>query len=184
MRDEGRKAEKKSAERAILFNCESIKDARTAVLYRMRPALFIAIVGLLAASGGVELFAQKNLKMLRVFLATDRDRQPTTQFSSHTPRINVFWKGEGIEVGDKIRAVWVAEDVGEANPKETKISEKMVMVNKRNEDGSFFLARPAVQNWPIGKYRVDFFINDKLAQVVKFTITQGAATESKPLSSP
>jgi hypothetical protein len=145
----------------------------------MRVALLVAIIGLLVASGGpAELFAQKDLKLLRAFLATDKERQPRTEFSSDTERINVFWKGDGLEVGDKIRAVWVAEDVGEANPKETKISQKMMMANKRDEQGQFFLARPAAQNWPIGKYRVDFFINDKLAQVVKFTITQGAASDA------
>ncbi|HJX98368.1 MAG TPA: hypothetical protein VJ281_05790 [Chthoniobacterales bacterium] len=150
----------------------------------MRRALCIAMFGVLAASGAPELCAQKNLKLIKAFLSTNKEHTPMTQFSSEVPKINVFWKGEGLEVGDKIRAVFVAEDVGEANPKETKISEKVVMALKQNQESSFFLARPGGRTWPIGKYRLDFFINDKLAQVVKFTIAQGPAIETKPLGSP
>jgi hypothetical protein len=139
----------------------------------MRLALFVTI-GLLAAA---DLFAQTNLKLVKVFLAGENEHKPTTEFSSDARRINVYWKGQGLEVGDKLRAVWVAEDVGEASPKETKINEKMIMATKRDEEGSFFLARPTKQSWPVGKYRLDFFINDKLAQVVKFTVVKGVGID-------
>ena len=139
----------------------------------MRAALFVTIVGLVAGFVGAdESLAQNNLKLIQAYLATDKKHSPTTRFDSEIPKINVFWKTEGLEVGDRIRVVWVAEDVGEANPKETKISEKTVMTLKRNEEGSLFLARPGGRTWPIGKYRVDFFINDKFSQAVKFTIGQ------------
>ena len=146
----------------------------------MRAILFVTIIGLVAGFvGAAEPLAQNNLKLINAYLATDKQHPATTQFDSEVPKINVFWKSEGLEVGDKIRVAWVAEDVGEANPKETKISEKTVMTLKRNEEGSFFLARPGGRTWPIGKYRVDFFINGKFAQAVKFTITQGAGTDAR-----
>jgi hypothetical protein len=150
-------------------NCSSIA---------MRAALFVTIIGLIAGFvGAAEPVAQNNLKLINAYLAIDKQHPATTRFDSEIPKINAFWKAEGLEVGDKIRVVWVAEDVGEANPKETKISEKTVMTLKRNDEGSLFLARPGGRTWPVGKYRVDFFINGKFTNAVKFTIAQGVGAE-------
>lgn len=144
----------------------------------MRAILFAMIISLVAGFvGAAEPVTQSNLKLIQAYLAVDKQHKASTQFDPEVPKINVFWKGTGLEVGDKIRADWVAEDVGEANPKETKIGEKTVMSLKRNEEGSFYLARPGGRTWPIGKYRVDFFINDKLVQAVKFTIAQGPSVD-------
>lgn len=91
--------------------------------------------------------------------------------------IYVFWKGQGFGVGDTIRAVWIAEDVG-AGSKETEIRRADYKVFKQTEEGAFSLGRPAGRAWPIGKYRVEFYINGSIAEVVKFTVKQGVTIET------
>jgi hypothetical protein len=184
----------KNALRTNGFQLRTDKRCANCSAIAMRPALFVATVCLLAASAGAaeawaqkaeplaqgnEPMAQNNLKLIQAYLAADKQHPPSTRFDPEIPKITVFWKSAGLEVGDRIRVVWVAEDVGEANPKETKINEKTVMTLKRSEEGSLFLARPGGRTWPVGKYRVDFFINNKFAQAVKFVIGQGPSVDVK-----
>ena len=144
----------------------------------MRPVLLAALLFLLGCAGAVEAIAQAGgRKSLEVFLAAGKDSKPTTTFSSDAPRIYAFWKGKGLAVGYKIKSVWIAEDIGDAGPKETKILEAAANVYKSNEDGVFSLSRPAYKVWPVGKYRVEIHINDGLANLVKFSIKPGVTIE-------
>jgi hypothetical protein len=145
----------------------------------MRPALLAALLFLLGCACAVEAVAQASgKKSIRLFLTAGKDSKPATTFSSDAPRINAIWKGEGLAVGDKIKSVWIAEDIGDAGPKETKILEGAANVYKSNEDGEFFLSRPPYKVWPVGKYRVEIHINGDLANLVKFTITPGVTIET------
>ncbi len=144
----------------------------------MRLALLAAFLFLLGYASAAESIAQTGgKKSLQVFLAVDKDRKPTTTFSSDVPGIYAFWKGEALELGDKIQSVWIAEDIGDAAPKETKILEGEAKVYKPDEDGAFSLSRPGGKIWPVGKYRVELYINGGLANVAKFTITTGVTIE-------
>jgi hypothetical protein len=149
------------------------------VLRPMRPALlFAAMIFVLVCVSAAEAVAQSTgKKSIHAFLAVGEKSKPTTTFSSDVSRIYVFWKGEALEVGDKIHSVWIAEDIGDAAPKESKILEGDVKVYKANEDGAFSLSRPGGRVWPVGQYRVELQINGSLAEVVKFTITPGVTIE-------
>ena len=37
------------------------------------------------------------------------------------------------------------------------------------DDGDFAFSKPT-KGWPVGKYRVEIYVNDDLAKTVKFTI--------------
>ncbi len=144
----------------------------------MRPVLLAALLFLLGCASAVEAVAQAGgRKSLEVFLAAGKDSKPTTTFSSDAPRVYAFWKGKKLTVGDKVQSVWIAEDIGDAGPKETKILEGTANVYKSNEDGAFVLSRPAYKVWPVGKYRVEIHINGGLANLVKFTIKPGVTIE-------
>jgi len=94
--------------------------------------------------------------------------------------IYVFWKGEGLAIGDTVRAIWIAENVGAASPKDTEIRRADFIVYKReDEQGAFSLSRPGNRIWPVGKYRVDLYLNGEIAEVVKFTITPGVTIETQ-----
>src|SRR6266513_1984841 len=52
-------------------------------------------------------------KQLAVSLAKDRFGKPTTTFSSNTPEIYARWQGQRLRQGAKVKAVWIAENIGE-----------------------------------------------------------------------
>ena len=50
----------------------------------------------------------------------------------------------------------------------------------RDTDGGVFSLSKPTKGWPVGKYRVEIYVNDKLADTVKFTVKAGASQkESK-----
>ena len=53
-----------------------------------------------------------------------------------------IFKTKGVISGDKIRAVWIADDVGEAAPAGAKIDEKTLTMEGDTEDGVFSLSQP------------------------------------------
>jgi hypothetical protein len=138
----------------------------------------VAIVSLLIWTTAHQTGAQvAGTRSVRAFLATGKGSQRATTFSADAPRIFVFWKGEGLGVGDTIRAIWIAEDVGSGS-KETEIRRADFKVYKpEDEQGAFSLSRPAGRVWPVGKYRVELNVNGAIAEVVKFTIKPGVTIE-------
>jgi hypothetical protein len=147
----------------------------------MRPRLSFASFVLVVVAVGALQFAGAQLgskKSLRVFLGSAKESKPTTSFSADVPTIYAVWKGEALEVGDKIRVVWIAEDVGDSAPKHDKILEGNVTVLKPNEGGDFSLSRPGGKTWPVGKYTVELYINGSLAELVHFTIDSGVKVET------
>lgn len=147
----------------------------------MRPGLlFIAIMFVHVWASAVDAVAQSGgKKSLHAFLATGKESKPTTTFSADVSTIYVFWKAEALEVGDKLDAAWIAEQIVDDASKESKIREAHVRIYKPEEarDGSFSLSRPPGRNWPVGRYRVEIHINGGLAELVKFTITPAVTIE-------
>ena len=125
--------------------------------------------------GLVSLSAARAMDVkIEVTLATDKDGEsPTTTFATDTPLLFALFKTKGILDGDKIRGVWIAEDVGNAAPKETKIDEKTLDAEGDTDDGVFSLSRPNI-GWPVGKYRLEIYVGKKLITTQKFTIEAGA----------
>lgn len=110
--------------------------------------------------------------------ATGPKEKPTTIFTADTAEVFAPFKIKGAKKGDTVRAVWIAEDVGDAAPPNTKIFEKSGTLDEDMVGGNFSLERPAT-GWHAGKYHVDIYANDKLATTVKFTIEGAKKTETK-----
>ena len=102
-------------------------------------------------------------------IAKDSDTPPATQFASDVPKLYAFFKSTGTQKGDTFRAVWIAEDVGAAAPKETKIDEATLAADQDNFAAAFSLSKPT-NGWPVGKYRTEIHVGDKLASTAKFSI--------------
>jgi hypothetical protein len=119
---------------------------------------------------------EKGRQLLHVALAEKKDGKPKAIFSTEMPKIYALWKGEALKTGDKIRAVWIAEDVGDAAPKDSKITEVLVTAERSDDYGAIGLARP-IDGWPVGKYRLEIYVGDKLAEALKFTIQPGVTVE-------
>lgn len=109
-------------------------------------------------------------------MAVDKDTKPATTFAADVPKLYAFFKTKGTEKGDKLRGVWIAEDVGDAAPANTKIDETTLTADQEDFYGAFALSRPN-KGWPVGKYKIDIYNGDELATTVKFTI--GAAKSKK-----
>jgi hypothetical protein len=110
-------------------------------------------------------------KRLSVSLARDQFEKPTTTFSSDTPQIYVRWQGHRLRKGGKVKAVWIAENIGEDFPQDYKVDEASATVESENARGAFTLARPET-GWAIGDYRIEFYVDGILVDAVKLKIVQ------------
>ena len=90
-----------------------------------------------------------------------------SEFPPDVPKIFCAWKAEGV-TNEKLRGVWIAEDVGKVAPPNYKIDEATLNV-ARASAGSFSLSKPD-NNFPVGKYRLEIYIGDDLAKTVPFAI--------------
>jgi hypothetical protein len=135
----------------------------------------MAVTGLVC--GGFEAVAQSanGKKLLHAVVAKSKDAPPTTKFTADDPKIYALWKGDTLKAGDKVRAIWIAEAFGRSS-KDVRIMEGSVTAYKPDDDGVFALASPE-GGWPAGRYRVEFYVGDKLAEAVRFTIEPGATIE-------
>jgi len=108
-------------------------------------------------------------KRLSVSLAKARFGKPTTTFSSNTPEIYARWQGQRLRQGANVKAVWIAENIGEDFPQDYKIDEASALAATPTARGAFTLARPE-DGWTPGDYRVEFYVDDVLVDAVKMKI--------------
>ena len=81
--------------------------------------------------------------------------EETTNFAFDVPELFAMFKTKGAQSGDKLRGVWIAEDVGSAAPANSKIDEKTQTMDGDTDDGDLSLSKPT-KGWPVGKYRLRF----------------------------
>jgi|GEM_PF-807494 len=110
---------------------------------------------------------------------TGPNAKATTIFAPDTPEVFALLQMKGVKKGDKLRAVWFADDVGAAAPANTKMAEKAMTMEGDPTEGNFSCSKPP-PNWPPGKYHVDIYANDKLAATAKFTVEGAKKTTEKP----
>jgi hypothetical protein len=112
---------------------------------------------------------------VKAVMTTAPDAKPATSFAADTPQMIALFQTTGITKGDKVRGVLVAEDVGNAAPADYHVFEKTLDLNEDTNDGAFTFSKPT-KGWPPGKYRVELYVNDKLASKVNFAVG-GAKSE-------
>jgi hypothetical protein len=110
-------------------------------------------------------------KALSAMLAKELTGEPTTTFPPDHPKIYMRWQGEMLEKGDKIRSVWIAEDVGDVAPRNYKLDEVSMSADGPRAFGTFTLSKPN-KGWPVGKYHVDLYRGDELVETLKFEIAK------------
>jgi hypothetical protein len=110
-------------------------------------------------------------KRLAVSLAKDQFGKPTTSFTSNTPEIYARWQGQRLRQGANVKAVWIAENIGEDFPHDYKIDEASAVATSPTGRGAFMLARPE-DGWMPGDYRVEFYVDNVLVDAVKMKIGQ------------
>ena len=118
-----------------------------------------------------EVKSEAASKRLSVTFANDQFGKPSTTFSSNTPQIYVRWQGQRLRKGGKVKAVWIAENIGEDFPQDYKVDEASATVESQNARGAFTLARPE-EGWVVGDYRVEFYVDDVLVEKTKIKIIE------------
>lgn len=93
-----------------------------------------------------------------------------TEFKTTAPTVYARWHGRGLREHAAIRAVFIAENVADI-PANSQIDEMETTAPAPNSGGSFDLERPN-EGWTPGNYRVEFYLDDSLADTVKFKIVK------------
>jgi hypothetical protein len=110
-------------------------------------------------------------KQLSVSLAKGRFGKAITTFSSSTSEIYARWQGRRLRQRAKVKAVWIAENIGEDFPQDYKVDEASTVTETPSAHGAFTLTRPE-DGWALGDYRVEFYVDDVLVDVVKLKIVE------------
>jgi hypothetical protein len=121
--------------------------------------------------------AQATDVKVEVMMTTEPGGEEMTSFAPDTPKIFAIFKTNGAQNGDKIRGLWIAEDVGNAAKANSKIDEKTLTLKEDTDDGRFSLAKNT-DRWPAGKYRLEIYVNGELATTAKFTINGSKEKDS------
>ena len=141
----------------------------------------LKLIPLVAAAAFVAQ-AHAGKSKVEAAIAVDQETKPATTFAANVPELYAFFRSTGTHEGDKLRGVWIAVDVGDAAPANTKIDESTLTADQDDFYGAFSLTKPT-KGWPVGKYRVDIYNGDELATSVKFTIKAGKAQDAENESS-
>ncbi len=94
---------------------------------------------------------------------------PEKNFSASVPNIYARWQGNHLPRNARVRALWIAEDVGDIAPKNYHVDQATTVASAPDAHGLFTLSRPD-EGWAPGKYRVEFYVNDALVETVSLTI--------------
>ena len=113
----------------------------------------------------------KPRKVLAVGFSAEAIGPFSTTFPASAPKICARWQGRGLRPQAKIRAVWVAENVGDIAPPNYKIDEATTTATLPDAHGVFTLSRPD-DGWAPGDYRVEFYVDDALVETARLKITE------------
>ena len=93
-----------------------------------------------------------------------------TGFKADTPAIYAQWHGHGLPDHAKIRAVFIAKNVADVSA-DYQLDESSTVAPAPNAHGVFTLSKPE-GGWTPGNYRVEFYVDDALAETAKFKISK------------
>ena len=108
-------------------------------------------------------------KPFEASISSSSDGDPLTTISSDALQIVARWRVHDLLSKTKIRAVWIAEDTGEVAPPDYKVDEATNIATAPDAIGTFTLSKPE-DGWAAGKYRVEFYVGNVLAETVKLRI--------------
>jgi hypothetical protein len=123
----------------------------------------------LAVSPNPSVKTEPVLKKLSVGVSNQVAGGSKTEFSTDTQNLYARWAGNGLRKNSKVRAVWIAEDVGTIAPPNYKIDDAVAIASAPDAHGMFTLSRPS-DGWAPGNYRVEFYVDEMLVEVVKLQI--------------
>lgn len=110
-----------------------------------------------------------NAKKLSASVSSEAVGGAMSAIPNDAEKIFARWKGNGLRQDAKIRCVWIAENIGEVAPPNYVIDEAAATATAPDARGIFTFSRPE-EGWAPGQYRVEFYLDDALAETVKLKI--------------
>ncbi len=111
-------------------------------------------------------------------LSDSEDGDAIESFAPDTAKIFLHAGLVDVASGAKLSSDWVAEDTGGVAPANYKIDsvtlDKGMLINV----ATFSLSKPTA-GWPVGKYRVDLFIDGKPSGSVHFKVAKKADNDDE-----
>lgn len=101
----------------------------------------------------------------------EKGKEAASTFAAATPKIYVHFTDDSATKGEKLKAVWIAENVAGVSTKNKKVTEGTEVMPGPGATGAFNMVS-AGSGFPVGKYRVELYEGSKLAKSLKFTVTK------------
>jgi hypothetical protein len=98
---------------------------------------------------------------------------PTTTFSPSDIPLHAVVEVGNAPTDTKVKVVWTSvdsTDSGGTQYKDQKIDEKEVLTKETDSMVDFTLSND--QPWPVGKYKADIYLNDKLDRILEFEVQE------------
>ena len=134
---------------------------------RIVPILLAVLALMFSSLACAALSAEMSLENLR--LAYDEDgEQVTSTFGAN----DIFYAVADLNnapQGTVVKAVWTAVDV-EDTDKGLEFQEQTLDISEESFSGAIYFQLSNDQGWPSGKYKVDMYLNDTLAQSLEFNV--------------
>jgi hypothetical protein len=118
-------------------------------------------------------------KKLAGSVSTDAVGAAAAKIDPAVDKIYARWQGSGLPHGARIRVVWIAENIGDVAPPNYTIDEARTTATAADSHGLFTLSRPE-DGWAPGDYRVEFYLDDTLADTAKIKIGKSDAGNGLP----
>lgn len=103
-------------------------------------------------------------------VSTERTGEFKNDLKLDFPAIYVRWHGRELRDHAKVRAVFIADKVADVSD-DYQIDEMETTAPATNSGGTFTLSKPD-DGWDVGNYRIEFYVDDALADTVKFKIVK------------
>jgi hypothetical protein len=134
-----------------------------------RLALLILLCTLAVAVSACEFSASTasitSAELARGYADGKATGSSTTFAPSDTPLHYVVTLGSAPD-DTKVKAVWTIVDAGDGQFKDQKLDETEL----QSGSGVLNFTLAGKQEWPVGKYKVDLFLNDKLDRTADFLV--------------
>ncbi|HLY57939.1 MAG TPA: hypothetical protein VKS60_20420 [Stellaceae bacterium] len=131
-----------------------------------------AVAGSLLCAAPLAARADSSVTDIALGTGATADNEITgesTKFAPDTADIFCVLEFEGSDTVKAIRGMLIAVDVGAKAPPNFKVLEKTLDFNNDSGNAKFDFSKPNA-GWPVGKYKVDVYLNDKLAKSAPFTV--------------
>jgi hypothetical protein len=95
-------------------------------------------------------------------------------FTKTTSNIYYVCQSDNVVQSQQVKAVWIAVNTNNAAPANYKIDEKTLAVDANASSDKIWTATNSVSSptagWPLGQYKVELYVDDKLATSKLFSI--------------